>query len=140
LTVAARYPDQQALLGAHDISWIQETNAGDRAFDIAIEATGSFAGFALARRAVRPGGTIVLKSTYKEDKMQIAFSSLVVDEISLVGSRCGPMALALDQLAKQKGLDPSDLIAGRYPLDDALAAFEHASAPGALKIILQTAS
>jgi 2-desacetyl-2-hydroxyethyl bacteriochlorophyllide A dehydrogenase len=139
LTVVARYPNQQALLDTKGIAWLQETDVGDRAYDIVIEATGSFAGFTVARRAVRPGGTIVLKSTYREDKMQIAFSSLVVDEISLVGSRCGPMALALDQLEK-KGLDPSGLIAGRFPLDEALTAFKHASTPGALKIILHTAS
>jgi threonine dehydrogenase-like Zn-dependent dehydrogenase len=61
---------------------------------------------------------------------------LVVDEITLVGSRCGPMAAALDQLEKQQ-VDPAGLIAKRYSLSDALAAFEHAAAPGALKILFQ---
>ncbi|MGD8492382.1 MAG: alcohol dehydrogenase catalytic domain-containing protein [Desulfobacterales bacterium] len=139
LTVVARHQSQQVLLSAHDIGWIQEDGIRDRAFDIVIEATGSPAGFTLARQAVRPRGTIVLKSTYSdtgEDTRPIQLSSLVVDEITLVGSRCGPMAAALDQLEKQQ-VDPAGLIAKRYSLSDALAAFEHAAAPGALKILFQ---
>ncbi len=139
LTVVARHPSQQVLLTAHDIDWIQEDGIRDRSFDIVIEATGSPAGFAMARQAVRPRGTIVLKSTYTDTngaKWPFQFSSLVVDEITLVGSRCGPMAAALDQLEK-KQLDPTGLIEKRYFLNDALAAFEHAAAPGALKILFQ---
>ena len=139
LTVVARHHSQQALLTAQDIDWIQEGGIRDRSFDIVIEATGSPAGFAMAHQAVRPQGTIVLKSTYSdtcEDTRPIQLSSLVVDEITLVGSRCGPMAAALDQLEKQQ-VDPAGLIAKRYSLSDALAAFEHAAAPGALKILFQ---
>jgi threonine dehydrogenase-like Zn-dependent dehydrogenase len=141
LTVVARYPSQQALLTAHNIAWIQEGGIRERGFDIVIEATGSVAGFAMARRAVRPRGTIVLKSTYRDtdgDKWPLHFSSLVVDEITLVGSRCGPMETALSQLEKQR-VDPSGLIAKRYFLNDALAAFEHAAAPGVLKVLFQMA-
>ena len=139
LTVVARHPSQQVLLTAHDIDWIQEDGIRDRSFDIVIEATGSPHGFAMARQAVRPRGTIVLKSTYTDTngaKWPFQLSSLVVDEITLVGSRCGPMAAALDQLEK-KQVDPTGLIAKRYFLNDAPAAFEHAAAPGALKILFQ---
>ena len=104
-----------------------------------IEATGSPAGFTMARQAVRPRGIIVLKSTYRdthESKRPIPLSSLVVDEITVMGSRCGPIAAALNQLEKQN-VDPTGLIAKRYFLDDALAAFEHAAAPGTLKILFQ---
>ncbi|MGD2096601.1 MAG: alcohol dehydrogenase catalytic domain-containing protein [Desulfobacterales bacterium] len=141
LTVVARHQSQQALLAAHDIDWIRENGIRDRSFNIVIEATGSPAGFALARRAVRPRGTIVLKSTYRNDdgsKWPVQLSSLVVDEITLVGSRCGPVAAALDQLEKQQ-VDPTGLIVKRYFLDDALAAFEDAATPGALKILFQMA-
>ncbi len=139
LTVVARHPSQQVLLTAHDIDWIQEDGIRDRSFDIVIEATGSPHGFAMARQAVRPRGTIVLKSTYTDTngaKWPFQLSSLVVDEITLVGSRCGPMAAALDQLEK-KQVDPTGLIAKRYFLNDAPVAFEHAAAPGALKILFQ---
>ncbi|MBW2468959.1 MAG: alcohol dehydrogenase catalytic domain-containing protein [Deltaproteobacteria bacterium] len=142
LTVVARYQSQQALLTEHEIDWIREDGIRERAFDIVIEATGSPAGFALARQAVRPRGTIVLKSTYQDtdgSKWPVQLSSLVVDEITLVGSRCGPMAAALAQLEKQQ-VDPTGLIAKRYFLNDALAAFKHAAAPGALKILLQIKS
>jgi len=64
-------------------------------------------------------------------------SSLVVDEISLVGSRCGPFAPAL-HLLENHLVDPTALITGRYLLSEALKAFEHAAAPGTLKIILNT--
>ena len=141
LTVVARHPSQQALLAANGIDWIREDGIRERSFDTIIEATGSPAGFELARQAVRPRGTIVLKSTYSdtdESKWPIQLSSLVVDEITLVGSRCGPMAAALDQLEKQK-VDPTGLITKRYLLKDAAAAFEHAAAPGTLKILFQMA-
>lgn len=141
LTVAARYQSQQALLAAHDIDWIQEDAIRDRAYDIVIEATGSAAGLATARQAVRPRGTIVLKSTYTESDSEnwpLRLSSLVVDEITLVGSRCGPITAALDQLEKKR-LDPSGLIENRYFLSEALAAFDQAAAPGVLKILFQIA-
>jgi threonine dehydrogenase-like Zn-dependent dehydrogenase len=139
LTVVARYQSQQALLDAFDIDWIPESDIRQRAFEIVVEATGSATGLVMARRAIRPRGTIVLKSTYKDgngEKWPLHFSALVVDEITLVGSRCGPMAAALDQLVKQR-LNPTVLITKRFFLNDARAAFEHAAAPGALKILFQ---
>ena len=142
LTVVSRYHRQQALLDAFDIHWIQEGDIGKRKFDIVIEATGSAGGLTTALQAVRPSGTIVLKSTYKDrdgEKWPLQLSSLVVDEITLVGSRCGPIAAALDQLEKQQ-VDPSGLVFQRYGLEEAETAFEQAAAPGALKILFQIAS
>ena len=136
LTVVARHKNQQALLADRQIGWIDERAVRQRIFDVVIEATGSPDGVALAQQAVRPRGTIVLKSTMMEKgDAHIDFSSLVVDEITLLGSRCGPFAPALHLLKKQR-VDPTTLITSRYELREALKAFEHASAPGALKIIL----
>ncbi len=138
LTVVARHKNQQALLTGRQIGWIDESAVRQRIFDIVIEASGSPQGCALAQKAVRPRGTIVLKSTTMErGDSGINFSSLVVDEITLMGSRCGPFAPALHLLKKQR-VDPTVLIAARYELREALTAFEHASAPGALKILLST--
>jgi threonine dehydrogenase-like Zn-dependent dehydrogenase len=138
LTVVARYKNQQALLASRQIDWIEANAVRQQFFDIVIEATGSADGLVLARRAVRPRGTIVLKSTYMEkENLQMNFSSVVVDEITLVGSRCGPFAPAL-HLLEHRLADPSVLIKGRYVLSDALKAFEHAAAPGALKILFRT--
>ena len=104
-------------------------------FDIAIECTGDPAGFEVARNALRPRGTLVMKSTYAGN-LNLNMSSLVVDEITLVGSRCGPFAPAIELLAKKK-VDVKPMIGGVYSLDDALAAFDRAQRPGTLKCIIK---
>ncbi|MGD8207399.1 MAG: alcohol dehydrogenase catalytic domain-containing protein [Thiohalocapsa sp.] len=134
LSVVARHPAQRALLGAVGVPWIDETAVAERDADLVVEASGSPGGFALARRAVRAGGCIVLKSTYR-GSLETDLSSLVVDEITLTGSRCGPFPAALRLLAG--GLvDPTPLITARYPLADGLAALRHAAEPGAMKVLL----
>jgi len=139
LMIVARYKNQQALLASRQIAWIEEHAVRRQAFDIVIEATGSAEGLVLAQRAVRPRGTIVLKSTYTEkENLQINFSSLVVDEITLVGSRCGPFAAALDQL-ENRLVDPTVLIEKHYYLREASAAFRQAAQPGVLKILFRVA-
>ena len=107
----------------------------EKHFDVAIECSGNPDGFEIARRAVRPRGTIVMKSTYAGGLTMNA-SSLVVDEISLIGSRCGPFDKAIDLLAAKR-VEVRDLIDAIYPLDDALTAFEHAQRKGALKVLLK---
>ena len=135
LSVAARYEKQQKMLAEKKINIIVEHTISENEYDVVIEATGSPEGFFLAQKAVRPRGTIVLKSTYKGD-VRIDLSSIVVDEITLLGSRCGPFAPALAMLQSGQ-VDPAGLIDARYPLDEALQAFDHASKPGTLKIILE---
>jgi threonine dehydrogenase-like Zn-dependent dehydrogenase len=105
-----------------------------RSFDVVVECSGNADGFELARTAVRPRGTIVMKSTYAGD-LTFNASSLVVDEITLLGSRCGPFAPALQLLADRK-IDPRPMIHARYPLSDVNAAFAHAEKPGVLKVLL----
>ncbi len=82
--------------------------------DLVVEATGAPEGFRLARTAVRPAGTIVLKSTYA-GSLDLNLSSIVVDEITLLGSRCGPFGPALRLMERQQ-VDPQVLIDARYPL------------------------
>jgi threonine dehydrogenase-like Zn-dependent dehydrogenase len=137
LTVVARYKNQQALLTGRRIGWIEAQAVGRQAFDIVIEATGSPGGLVLARQAVRSRGTIVLKSTYTgRENIQMNFTALVVDEITLVGSRCGPFAPALEQL-ENRLVDPTVLIERRYRLDEVAAAFKHAAEPSTLKILFR---
>lgn len=102
--------------------------------DVVVEATGSAGGFALARRMVRPRGTLVLKSTY-HGELTLNMSAVVVDELTLVGSRCGPFAPALRLLAQGR-VRVAPLIAARYPLTQALAAMQKATQPGVLKVLL----
>jgi alcohol dehydrogenase len=102
--------------------------------DVVVECTGSPQGFESARRLLRPRGTLVLKSTY-HGALSLDMSGLVVDEITLLGSRCGPFAPALRLLAS--GLvDPRRLISETFTLDRAEAAFRRAVAPGVLKVLL----
>jgi alcohol dehydrogenase len=103
--------------------------------DIVVECTGSPAGFALARRLLRPRGTLVLKSTY-HGELALDMSSLVVDEITIIGSRCGPFAPAI-RLLEQGVVDPRPLIDAVYPLDEGLAAYASAAGHGSLKVLLR---
>jgi threonine dehydrogenase-like Zn-dependent dehydrogenase len=102
--------------------------------DVVVECTGNAEGFALARKLVRPRGTIVLKSTYHGDTT-LNLSSVVVDEVSLVGSRCGPFAPALQLLAEAK-VDVSSLLGARFTLAEAVEAFTEAERPGVLKVLV----
>ncbi len=135
LRVLARHPRQRDLLTARGIRPISAEDIPPRRWDVVIEATGSPDGFAIARQAIRPRGVLVMKSTYKGD-LTVNFSSLVVDEITLVGSRCGPFAPALRMLAARQ-IDPTPLIEAIYPLDQALQAMEHAARPGILKVLIR---
>ena len=135
LHVVARSLPAQQLLAARGIKVIADGDIQSQKWDVVIEATGSTDGFTLARRAVRPRGTMVLKSTYKGD-MNVNISSIVVDEITVLGSRCGPFEPAL-RLLETLEVDPSVLISDRYKLTDALKAFEKAAQPGVLKVLLE---
>jgi threonine dehydrogenase-like Zn-dependent dehydrogenase len=135
MDVLARYPRQRQLLADRNIHCITEDDLGSGKYDIVIEATGSPDGFALASKNVRPRGKIILKSTYNGDT-QVHFSALVVDEITLLGSRCGPFERALDLLSGRL-VDPLPLIEADYSLMQGVKAFEHAARPGTMKIILE---
>jgi len=135
LRVVARHEEQKILLRARGIRLISEEDLEPRRWDIVVEATGSSDGFSLARSAVRPRGTLVMKSTYKGD-MAVNFSSIVVDEITILGSRCGPFAPAL-RLMEEQAVDPGVLIAAEYRLEDGLAALSEAAQPGVLKVLLK---
>jgi threonine dehydrogenase-like Zn-dependent dehydrogenase len=104
-------------------------------YDLVVEATGNDAGFAHSLRLVRPQGTLVLKSTF-HGHANINLTKLVVAEITVVGSRCGPFAPAVKLLA-QRAVQVRPLIEAEYPLADALAAFAHADRPGVRKVLLR---
>ncbi len=135
LRVLARHPRQKDLLSARRIRLIDETDIRPRGWDVVIEATGSPQGFDVARRAVRPRGVLVMKSTYKGD-LTVNFSSIVVDEITIVGSRCGPFGPAL-RLLESGQVDPTPLIEAVYPLSQGLQAMEHAAQAGVLKVLIR---
>ena len=135
LRVVARHPHQQKSLTDRGIRLITEDEIQPWRWDIVVEATGSSDGFKLARKAIRPRGMLVMKSTYK-GAMNVDFSSIVVDELTILGSRCGPFAPALRLLEKGE-VDPTVLIAKQFKLGEAVKAFDEAAKPGMLKVLLE---
>jgi threonine dehydrogenase-like Zn-dependent dehydrogenase len=133
--VVGRHQDKLANLEARGIKTGLVDTVTDRTFDISVECTGNPEGFAIARRALRPRGTLILKSTYAGN-LSFDASALVVDEITLIGSRCGPFPAALDLLAAEK-VDVKPLIHASYPLNEALEAFAQAQRRGVLKVLLE---
>ena len=135
LLVIGRHREKLANLEARGIQTGFADAVKNGYFDISVECTGNSAGFDIARRALRPRGTLVLKSTYA-GKLSLDASSLVVDEITLIGSRCGPFSPALELLAQEK-VDVKQLIQARYPIEQGIAAFEKAQTKGVLKVLVE---
>ena len=107
----------------------------DNSFDFVVEATGNEAGFATSMRLIRPLGTLILKSTF-QGTTKLDLTKLVVSEIKVVGSRCGPFVPAL-RLLERAQINVQALIDGEYPLSEGLAAFSHAAQPGIRKILIR---
>ena len=111
------------------------TAAMNKSFDVVVEASGSENGFATAIDLVRPRGKIVLKSTFQGTPSWEA-SRVVVDEITILGSRCGRFAPAVELLSS--GLvDPTPMISATFTLDDGVNAMEKAAEKGVLKVLLR---
>jgi threonine dehydrogenase-like Zn-dependent dehydrogenase len=102
--------------------------------DVVVDCTGSAAGFEMACQMVRPRGTVVLKSTVAGGK-PMNLAPIVIDEITVIGSRCGPFREAIRALAA-KQIDVVSLIHRRMRIEQGLEAFELAKRPGVLKVIL----
>lgn len=133
LRVVGRYGPKLALLAARGIEAIRGEAAQPGTFDVAVECTGNHLGFGTALKSLRARGTLVMKSTYA-DTLTFNASMVVVNELTLIGSRCGPFPKALDLLARQ-AIDVAPLIQARYPLERALDAFDHAQRPGTMKVL-----
>ena len=106
-----------------------------KSFDLVVDATGSPSGIARALELLRPRGTLVLKSTY-HGALSFDAAPLVIDEITVVGSRCGPFVPAIVGLSSG-ALQPEQLVDAIYPLSDAERALQRASEPGMLKVLLR---
>jgi threonine dehydrogenase-like Zn-dependent dehydrogenase len=135
LTVVGKHGVKLAHLGQHGARTILLDKFTRSPFDIVVEASGKTAGFELALACVKPRGTIVLKSTYAGG-FQFNPSSVVVNEITLVGSRCGRFSEALRFLRKYKPA-LSYMISASYPFSQSLRAFEKSKEKDALKVILE---
>ena len=135
LTVLGRYPEKLQTLAARGIHTNQDSASLSPGFDIVVEATGTADGFKLACKYVRPRGTIVLKSTY-HGQTAVDMTTLVVHEITVIGSRCGPFPTAI-ALLRDNAIDVQSLIHKRFPIEQGTDAFEHAATKGVLKVLLE---
>ena len=115
---------------------VDDAKKRGRAFDVVVEASGAESGFPLALDLLEPQGTLVLKSTF-HGGTPIETARVVVDEIRVVGSRCGRFAPALDLLAR-RAVDVSPLVSEIFPLGRAMEATKAAKTAGTLKVLLDT--
>jgi alcohol dehydrogenase len=134
LVVGGRHEEKLSVLRRRGIdARLADALPADKA-DVVVDCTGHPSGFSAARGLVKPRGTLVLKSTFHGD-VEVNLSMLVVDEITLIGSRCGAFAPAL-RLLERGLIDVRSLISATYPLDEGPAAFEQAQKKGTLKVLL----
>ncbi len=131
----SRSPGPLALLPRSVPGALAADVAPDRTADVVVDCTGSSAGLGAAMQWLRPRGTLVLKTT-THDIGEASPTAWVIDELTVVGSRCGPFEPALRLLAS--GLvDPTPLIHAELPLEHAVEALEQARQPGVLKVVLR---
>lgn len=136
VTVVGKHAEKLGIVrrrGLHTLlvsDWCPQPRA-----DVVVEATGSATGLTLAIAAVRPRGTLVLKSTMAQEHT-LSLAPLVVHEITMIGSRCGRFPPALRALAHQE-VAVTPLITAVYPLTAGVEAVHHAARSGALKVLLR---
>jgi len=138
LVVAGRHAYKLKILSERGIATTLNANELKRDFDVTVDCTGSQSGIEAATRLTRPAGTIVLKTTVAE-RSNLApgwLNSVVIDELTVVGSRCGPFAPAIKALA-EKTVDVKALIDNVYPIEEGVEAFESAKKHGVLKTLIK---
>lgn len=139
--LVGRHPHKLAIAEAAGVSTVLAREGEDSAefllprhFDVVVDATGRTTGVAQALELLKPRGTLVLKTTVAENPA-LDLARVVVDEITIVGSRCGRFAPALAML-ERGAIDPTALIQYRYPLREGAAALKRAGECGVLKVLV----
>lgn len=131
-----RHPEKMRLV---EPLGVLSMNAGNsnapKAYPFVVDATGSSSGLERAVAMTRPRGTLIMKSTV-HDRITVDTAPIIVDELTLVGSRCGRFEPALELLASGR-LILEPLIQDRFPLRDAVQAFARAAQPGVLKVLFE---
>jgi threonine dehydrogenase-like Zn-dependent dehydrogenase len=137
VTLIGKHEEKLNIAAKRGIETIKpdEAERRKRTYDVAVEASGTEGGFALALDLLIPCGTLVLKSTFQGEP-RIAMWRVVVDEITVVGSRCGRFAPALE-LLKNKLVDVESMISDEFPLTDGIRAIERTQEKGVLKVLLK---
>ena len=135
VTLIGKHPSKLALAGEGIATHtLDRSEALAKSFDVVVDCTGSDSGFRTALGLVRPCGTVVLKTTVA-GQYTIDLATIVIDEVRVVGSRCGPFPKAIAALERRQ-IDVRPLIGSVFDLDDADEAFQAAAAKGARKILM----
>jgi alcohol dehydrogenase len=136
LVVVGRNPHTLTFCERKRIQSLTASQLGPRRDqDVVVECSGAPEGLGIALEMVRPRGTVVLKSTYAGGG-QLDLAPAVVHEVTILGSRCGPFAEAINALAR-KQIDVSSMITRSYPIERGLEAFAAAEQPESIKILLK---
>ncbi len=135
LVLAGRHEEKLAIADGAGVGTVLAGELDETGFDVVVEATGSGEGLREALARVRPLGTVVLKSTVAGETVA-PMAAAVVNEVTILGSRCGPFGAALAALA-DGSIDPRPLVTARYSLNDAEEALKRAAEPGALKVLVE---
>jgi threonine dehydrogenase-like Zn-dependent dehydrogenase len=135
VTALGKHADKLGLLKSAGVRTVKLDDWQARQFDIVVEATGSAGGLELALEATRPRGTLILKSTIAGNH-QVSLAPIVINEINLIGSRCGLFPDALDALALKR-VSVTPMIEKVFSLADGVAAVQQAARAGVKKILLR---
>jgi threonine dehydrogenase-like Zn-dependent dehydrogenase len=135
VTLVGKHAEKLALVRREGLVAMLLSDWTPRLVDVVVEATGSTMGFTLAIATVRPRGTLVLKSTVAQEHT-LSLAPLVINEVTVIGSRCGRFPPALQALA-HKQIAVAPLITAIYPLADGITAMNRAAEPGVLKVLLR---
>jgi len=136
VTICGRHPEKMAIVEKHNVSIITEDKLTDeKLYSVVIEATGKEEGIKIALAHTKPMGKLILKTTVK-DTATINFNEVVINEISIIGSRCGPFEQAI-ALLEQNAINTKGMVDKTYKFDDGLKAFEEADKRGTLKFLLK---
>jgi threonine dehydrogenase-like Zn-dependent dehydrogenase len=137
VTLIGHHEDKLALAGALGVQTRMDVQGIERSFEAVVEASGNRTGLATAMRLVAPRGTIVLKTTVGS-AYEIDLAPLVIDEVRVVGSRCGDVRQAVTML-EAGTVHPETWVEAVYPLSQAVQAMEHAGRRGARKVLVAIA-
>ncbi|MGQ9909080.1 MAG: MDR/zinc-dependent alcohol dehydrogenase-like family protein [Candidatus Flexifilum sp.] len=135
VTAVVRHRHQVDLIARWGIPAFYQSELEAESMDVVVDCAGTESGFASALALTRSRGRIVLKSTFA-GLASVDLAQVVVREITLIGSRCGPFPAAL-RLLQAKLIDTQSLISERFPLSQAELAFKRAAEPGVRKVLLQ---
>jgi threonine dehydrogenase-like Zn-dependent dehydrogenase len=134
LIVSGKHANKLSILDNKGIKTCFCSDLDEKDFDVVIDCTGSSEGIGAALEITRPGGKIIVKTTTSKER-EMSLNHIVINELSIVGSRCGPFPVAIKAL-QEKRIDVLPLISKIYPLREGVKAFDYAAGGDVIKVIL----